>query len=281
MDSCSWGFQNSVMHFRSPCLPVLGFFLLALTTQAADFPGRQTSFHSFKRFDFTHNERKCIVVQPEKAAAGNPWIWRARFFGHEPQTDIALLKRGWHVAYADVGGLFGSPKAVAIWDEFYQHMTTTYGFHKRPTLEGMSRGGLIIFNWAKQNPDKVSSIYGDAPVCDFKSWPGGKGTGKGSPKTWKQCLQVYGFTEEEALKAKTNPIDDLKKLADARIPILNVVGDADAVVPVTENSDILEKRYRQLGGPIEVIHKPGIGHHPHSLKNPKPIVDFILKHHRD
>jgi hypothetical protein len=49
-------------------------------------------------------------------------------------------------------------------------------------------------------------------------------------------------------------------------------------VPVSENTAILEARYKKLGGSIQVIYKPGIGHHPHSLKDPKPIVDFILKH---
>ena len=250
---------------------LFAFFLCAPLLHAADF-------HGFTRHDFKFNDRKCIIVAPKKAAESKPWIWRARFFGHQPQTDIALLNRGWHVAYADVGGLFGAPQAVKFWDEFYEFVTTEYGFHQRPALEGMSRGGLIIFNWAKQNPDKVCAIYGDAPVCDFKSWPGGKGAGKGSAKTWQQCLKVYGFTEAEALKAKVNPIDGLEAMAMAKIPILNVVGDADVVVPVTENSNVLEARYKKLGGPIKVIHKPGIGHHPHSLKEPKPIVEFFLKH---
>lgn len=35
------------------------------------------------------------------------------------------------------------------------------------------------------------------------------------------------------------------------------------------------------GGEIELIRKRGIGHHPHSLKNPEPIVDFILKNTLD
>ena len=29
---------------------------------------------------------------------------------------------------------------------------------------------------------------------------------------------------------------------------------------------------------IRVIHKPGIGHHPHGLDDPTPVVDFILKY---
>lgn len=248
---------------------------------AAPFPGKQSNFHSFARYDFERDGRRCIIVAPKQAAEGKPWIWRARFFGHEPQTDIALLERGYHVAYTEVGGLFGAPEAVKIWDEFYEHVTSRYSFHKRPALEGMSRGGLIIYNWAKKNPDKVSCIYGDAPVCDINSWPGGKGAGKGSAKTWAQCLKVYGFTEAEAATAKVNPIDGLGPLAAARIPLLNVVGDADDVVPVRENTAILEARYKKLRGPIQVIHKPGIGHHPHSLKDPMPIVNFVLKNRRD
>jgi hypothetical protein len=47
---------------------------------------------------------------------------------------------------------------------------------------------------------------------------------------------------------------------------------------VEENTAIVEKRYRALGREITVIHKKGVGHHPHSLKDPAPIVDFIIKH---
>ena len=54
-------------------------------------------------------------------------------------------------------------------------------------------------------------------------------------------------------------------------------GEADTTVPFAENTAILEKRYRELGATIEVILKPGVDHHPHSLKEPAPIVNFLLK----
>ena len=76
---------------------------------------------------------------------------------------------------------------------------------------------------------------------------------------------------------KKNPIDNLAPLAKAKIPLLHVVGAADPVVPVEENTAIIEKRYKELGGEITVISKPGVGHHPHSLKDPAPIVEFVLK----
>ena len=62
------------------------------------------------------------------------------------------------------------------------------------------------------------------------------------------------------------------------MPLLHVCGTADKVVPIAENTALLEERYIALGGPIEVIHKKDVGHHPHSLQDPFPIVDFILKH---
>ena len=60
--------------------------------------------------------------------------------------------------------------------------------------------------------------------------------------------------------------------ARAGVPLLHVVGDADDVVPVEENTAIMESRYKELGGSIRVIHKPGVGHHPHSLEDPGPIA---------
>lgn len=238
--------------------------------QAPPFEGKKSDFHSFDCYDFSRAGVACKVVVPKVAAEGKPWIWRARFFGHEPQLDIALLEKGFHVAYCDVAGLFGAPAAVARWDDFYGFLVGEKGFHRQPALEGMSRGGLIIYNWAKKNPEKVSCIYADAPVCDISSWP------RGNEQLWKQCMQAYGLEgEAEAQAFKGNPIDGLEPLVKAKVPLLHVVGDADVVVPVKDNTAILEERYKALGGEIQVIHKPGVGHHPHSLKDPTPLVKFV------
>ena len=252
--------------------------LMGIVVGDEAFQGVTSKWQGFERVDFTVDGRRCWVVVPNSPAEGRPWIWRARFFGHEPQADIALLNEGFHVAYCDVGSLFGNPQAVAYWDAFYKKVTEKHGLNPRPALEGMSRGGLIIYNWAVANPEKVACIYGDAPVCDFKSWPGGKGTGKGSPGDWKKCLQAYRLDEKSALEYASNPVDRLDVLARAGVPILHVVGEADSVVPVSENTDLIEKKYLELGGEIQVIRKAGVGHHPHSLKDPAPIVAFVRKH---
>ena len=40
---------------------------------------------------------------------------------------------------------------------------------------------------------------------------------------------------------------------------------------------VVARRYRELGGAITLIAKPGVGHHPHGLADPTPVVEFIIK----
>lgn len=240
-------------------------------------PNDTTNFNGYPQYNFTltigKKEVPCHLVLPQAYAEGQPWVLRARFWGHEPQTDIALLEHGFAIAYCDVAGLYGSPDAVKRWDRFYDLMTRS-GFNKKVALEGMSRGGLPVYNWAVRHPERIMCIYADAPVMDLKSWPL-----KSSPDDTRQMMQAYGFKTEKQLDAwKKNPIDHAEALAKSGIPILHVVGDADDVVPVAENTAVFQQRYTAAGGSrMNVIHKPGVGHHPHSLSCPAPIVDFVLQ----
>jgi len=227
-------------------------------------------------YDLKEEGLKINIVLPREAAAGKPWVWRARFWGHQPQLDIQLLELGYHVVYCDVADLFGSPLAVKRWDACYEKMQAR-GLHKQALLEGMSRGGLIIHNWAVANPEKVVGIISDNGVMDFKSWPAGMGKGKGSAGSWVKCKQAYGFkSDAEAKEYPLNPIETLAKLTKANIPLMYLIGDKDEIVPGEENGSLAEKRldgYEHLN----VIHKPNGKHHPHSLENPAPLTEFALK----
>ena len=76
---------------------------------------------------------------------------------------------------------------------------------------------------------------------------------------------------------KSNPIDCLRPLAKAGIPIIGVAGDCDRTVPYEDNLAVLAARYRKMGGTVEVILKPGCDHHPHSLDAPAPIISKLLQ----
>ncbi len=235
------------------------------------------NFHGFHQTNFSLDGNHYKIVSPKRVLPDKPWIWRARFFGHEPQTDIALLERGFHVVYCDVSNLYGNPEAVSRWNKCYKTMTAA-GMNSKPALEGMSRGGLIIYNWAAENLDKVSCIYADAPVLDARSWPGNFGKGKGSKQDWERLKKQYKFNYDSiALKFTGWPIDNAKQFAKFNIPMLHVCGEDDTVVPISENTEPFAKTVRDNGGNITTIYKPGVGHHPHSLPNPTVIVDFILR----
>lgn len=243
------------------------------------FPGEKSNWHGFDKYEFDVHGRRAVVVVPPEPAAGKPWVWHGEFFGHKPDPDLALLKKGLHIAYLKVPDMLGSPEAVQAWNQLYQELTEKHGFAKKVALVGLSRGGLYCYNWAAANPEKVACIYADAPVCDFKSWPGGKGTGPGDPRNWQLVLERYGFRDEaEAMAYRFNPVDNLAPLAKANVPLLHVYGDADEVVPWEENTGLVAERYRALGGDITLIAKPGVKHHPHGLEDSTPIVAFIEKH---
>jgi pimeloyl-ACP methyl ester carboxylesterase len=243
------------------------------------FPGKRSEWNGYDRYDFEVAGKPVLVVAPKQALPGKPWAWRGEFFGAFANADVALLGRGFHLVYMRVPDMLGCPDVRPFWDAFYKELTEKYGFAKKCALIGLSRGGLYCYNWAIANPDKVACVYADAAVCDFKSWPGGKGKGKGSKRDWDLVMKVYHFSSEaEALAYKGNPVDNLAPLAQAKVPLLHVYGDADDVVPWDENTGIVAERYKKLGGDITLIGKPGVSHHPHGLSDPTPIVGFIVKH---
>ncbi|MCM0234214.1 GDSL-type esterase/lipase family protein [Bacteroides fragilis] len=239
------------------------------------FPGLKGKWKGFDQYTFAYQDREAIVVCPKHAATGNPWIWRPAFFGAFASVDEELLRRGFHVAYYDLTHLYGSPCVRKSGTDFYWNMVRMYGLSPKVTLEGFSRGGLFAYNWAADHPDKVACIYVDAPVCNVFSWPGRSPENAG---LWKGLLEEWGLADDQMNSFSGNPIDRLKPLTDAGIPVICVCGDSDKVVPFSENSAIVRQRYTAMGAPFELILKPGVDHHPHSLSDPAPVVDFIIRH---
>ena len=124
------------------------------------------------------------------------------------------------------------------WDAWYAWLTEKRGLSPKPCFIGMSRGGQYSYLWATTHPDKVSCIYADNPACDRES------------------------------------LGRLVDLAANNVPLFHVCGSIDPLLP--DCSAAIESIYPALGGRISVMIKEGFGHHPHSLRDPKPIVDFIL-----
>jgi dienelactone hydrolase len=246
------------------------------------FPGEKIDIREgYARHNFKVAGKNAWVVEPAKPLPGKVWTWVTEFpDAFTPRTGVPkLIGQGVYHAHISDFNRLGCDDQLKVMNEFYSVLTKA-GLAKKPALIGLSRGGFMAYRWAQKNPGQVACIYGDAPVCDLKSWPGGFGTGKGSKGDWDAAKKLYGWKNDAEGKAfKGNALDEkpLAKLAAAKVPLLHVVGDEDDVVPVAENTAILAERYKKLGGDITVIHHKA-GHHPHGLDDPEPVIAFILKH---
>ena len=240
----------------------------------------KTTWKDHDQYNFTVGGRESFVVCPKNPLLDRPWAWRTEFFGAFDSVDLALLRGGWHLAYHRASDQYGCPQSIAWLHEFQTVAEAEFKLAPRAVLFGFSRGGLYAFNYARAYPDQVALLYLDAPVLDIRSWPGGQGRGDGHPACWQQCLACYNLTEENAAGFRDGPLDHAAEVARAGIPIIVVAGDADTAVPWPENGARLQPLYAEAGGNIRVILKPGVGHHPHSLENPAPVVDFITEFRR-
>jgi hypothetical protein len=229
--------------------------------QSTGFTGDKITWHGFDRYDFMIDEqtlaitpfpapanegtsnnigsppkgqRRCIVVVPKQAAAGNPWSWQGCYWNHQPQGEVELLHRGFHIAYVSADA---DLKPDKTWDAWYAFLTGKHGLSSKPAFIGMSRGGEYSYTWATANPDKVTCVYADNP----------------------------GMNQGAFMR--------LGQLAWADVPLLQICGTIDPIFG--KNACAIEAIYRQLGGRISMMVKEGFGHHPHSLRDPKPIADFI------
>jgi pimeloyl-ACP methyl ester carboxylesterase len=250
-------------HLASLGIVFIAFVGFSNSSRAADVPafdGEKSTWHNgFDRYDYVMDEetlaitpfkapdgekfavrdpakgqRRCVVIAPKTPAAGNPWSWRGCYFDHEPQTEIELLKRGFHICYISANATLKPGKQ---WDAWYTFLTEKHGLSPKPAFIGMSRGGEYSFTWATLNPEKVSCIYADNP--------GGN-------------------------REMLNRLGDLAK---NDVPILQVCGSIDPLLG--KYATVIEGLYQNFGGRVSMMIKEGYGHHPHSLRDPKPIADFI------
>jgi dipeptidyl aminopeptidase/acylaminoacyl peptidase len=181
-----------------------------------------------------------------------------------------FLKAGIAIAGVDVGESYGSPKGRAVYSALHEHLVKKRGLAKQACLLARSRGGLMLYCWAVENPDKVRCITGIYPVCNIASYPG-----------LNRACGAYGLTVEqfEADLAKHNPIDRLAPLAKAKVPIFHIHGDKDGTVPLDKNSALVKERYDKLGGLMTLEVVPGQGHNmwPGWFQS-QNLVDFLIGH---
>lgn len=236
----------------------------------------ESIWNGFKRIDFQFEGRDAILVFPAEANENKNWMLKTEYFDAFPDFEIEMLKRGWHLAYVSNITRWCLDEDLDRKARFAEYLTKEFGLYKKCLPVGMSCGGLIGTKFAARYPEYVSALYIDAPVMNFLSCPAGIGIAGGS--MFKEFEDAMSMTLSDLINYREHPIDKKHLLLENNIPIFMVYGDSDDVVPYCENGAFLEKYYRENGGTIFTVGKPGCGHHPHGLEDNSPIIEFAEKY---
>jgi pimeloyl-ACP methyl ester carboxylesterase len=216
---------------------------------------------------FIFNGYEATVIRPENP--NGKWIWKTEFLYAFDGAERELLSRGYTRVYYAIRDKYGSYQAVRLMHEFYKHVIKEFALEDKCTLFGFSRGGLYAFNFALFYPECVKKIYLDAPVLDMRSWP---------PADSGNRLEVYteyDLTPETIESFKGHPVMNFTEFFSHGIPLLLVAGGADEIVPFEENSGKMIEYCKNNCIDITCIIKPECKHHPHSLDDVTPIVEFV------
>lgn len=247
--------------------------LVAGGALAADPPKNKVEVPPKKAFKV--DGHSAFVIMPAKFDDMKPvpWVWYAPTFSNLPEAREhwmfeQFLAAGIAIAGVDVGESYGSPKGRAAYTALYKELVANRNFAPKPVLLARSRGGLMLYNWAAENADKVAGIAGIYPVCDLRSYPG-----------LDKASGAYGLTRAELADQldKHNPVARLAPLAKAGVPIFHIHGDVDTVVPLKDNSGEVAKQYEKLGGKMELKVAKGQGHNLwQGFFQCQELTDFVL-----
>jgi len=211
-------------------------------------------------------------VEPKNPVGDGRWtwcmIWPEAFV---PRVGVPeLLAQGFYHAHIDALTTYATPEGQKLLLKFYAK-AQELGLAPKVNLIGMSWGGFFSLRFASENPDKVSCIYLDAPLCNMAD--------RSTPAAAQRCEELkknYGLTAKEMETSRFNPINALEPIVKAGIPIFAATGEGDTSVPVAMNINIVEKRFKELGGKISICRRNMWEHHPHGFDDRSELLSFMI-----
>lgn len=222
-----------------------------------------------KIIEYSFNGYAATVITPDKP--NGKWIWKTEFLYAFDKAEQALVEDGYTRVNYKISDMYGSYNAVRLMHAFHLDLLTRFPLCKKTNLFGFSRGGLYAFNYSLFYPEYVDKVYLDAPVLDLASWPW-----EDSPEQ-AGMLEEYCLTKDTLKKFRGSPVYNFKEFFSNELPLLVVAGGSDEVVKFEDNAGKLIDYAKKNGENIKYIVKPECGHHPHSLDDVTPILDFIEK----
>ena len=230
-------------------------------------------------FEFDFEGRRAMLVYPEKADEKKNWSLKTEYRDAFPETELALLDLGFHVAHLENVSRFATPEDCDAKARFVKYLHEEMGLRDKCVPVGMSCGGAHAINFAGYHPECVQCMFIDAPVLNFCDFPGRIGAKFAS--VWdNEFIKAYpGMTRAKLFNFEYHPINRVPVIKERKIPILMVYGTEDETVCYDMNGRLMELEYEDFPELLTVMAREGQGHHPHGFPdNPKIITDFIVKH---
>ncbi len=233
-------------------------------------------WNDFKIKEFKFEERDAKIVYP-KCKPNGKLILKTEYWDAFPEFEIEMVKRGYYLCNISHQTRWAPDEETHIMADFVKYVAKELNIEEKCICVGMSCGGLQSARLAQLYPEMVSVMYLDAPVLNILSMAG-LGVCDCAQDHWNEIVNTYRVDKSTIVNFRNSPIDHMDILIQNDIPVIMIYGNADTIVPYQENGQVLEDYYKAHNGKLKVISKSMCGHHPHSLEDVSPIIEFVEKY---
>ncbi len=222
-------------------------------------------FYGFQMDEFDFDGTNGIVVMPNGNSNGKV-VFKTEYWDAFPELEIEFLKRGYHLIHLNNYTRLANRSDCDRKAKFVEFVTNKYNLNQRCILVGMSCGGAQAINFTSYYPEYVSCLVIDAPVINFLDFPGRYDEYE---HIWDREFTVAypNVKRSDIFTLPDNPINNVKKLIETKLPVIMIYGTEDKTVIYSLNGRLLEEAYSDNMDLLTVIPRKFQGHHPHGLLN--------------
>ena len=224
-------------------------------------------WNGFDCLEFTFEDRDAIQVFPKERNEKGDWMLKTEYWDAFPAVEIALLEKGFHLAYVKNKTRFATREECDCKARFAAYLSETYGLRKSCVPVGMSCGGAHAVNFAGFYPELISCLYIDAPVLNFCDYPGRLGDEHCASVWENEFVKAYpGIQRYQLVNFEYHPLNRIPTLIEHKVPVVMVYGREDITVNYAVNGKLMEMAYEGTDL-LKLFCGSCRGHHPHGIYN--------------
>lgn len=223
-------------------------------------------WNGFEFTEFEFEGKRAIIVFPKGKKDSGNWCLKTEYWNGFPQTEIEMVKRGFHLAYIENESRFATKADCERKARFVKYISENYKLRDKCVTVGYSCGGAHAVNFAGYFPECVCCLFIDAPVLNFCDYPGRIPDEK-CEKVWdSEFVSAYpGITRAGLLNFKNHPMNRIPVIKENKIPVIMLYGTEDRLVNYNANGRLFEAEYSDTPQLLTVIPRYLNGHHPHGF----------------